>query len=1162
MGQVQDYREFVKAKIKMAELNGVPCEKSEINPILFPHQRDIVQWAVQGGQRAIFAAFGLGKTMMQIEIARILHDKTGARALIVCPLGVRQEFMRDGKTLGVQFEFVRRTEEVEQSKGAFFLTNYESIRDGKLDPTLFNCVSLDEASVLRSYGSKTYQEFLPMFEGCKYKFVATATPAPNRYKELIHYAGFLGIMDTGQALTRFFQRDSTKANNLTLYPHKEAEFWLWMHSWAIFLQKPSELGYSDEGYDLPPLNVVYHEVRRGNEVMTDKNGQNLLFAEATLSLKDAAHEKRVSLDARIEEMMRIIRDDPDSHYIIWHDLEAERHAIEKALPECATVYGTQDLDEREKITVDFAEGRLKYFASKPELSGSGCNLQRFCHKAIFLGIGYKFNDFIQSIHRIYRFLQDQPCEIHVIYAESENEVLTVLKDKWREYDKLMNTMHEIIGKFGLSKLGTEVLKRDLGVTRRVEKGEHFEVALNDCVEEALLKAENSVDEIITSIPFSNHYEYSANYNDFGHTDNNDHFWAQMDYLTPELLRILKPGRMCCIHVKDRVLFGNVTGAGAPTISPLHAETIFHFKRHGFDYMGMITVITDVVRENNQTYRLGWTENCKDGTKMGVGCPEYVLLFRKPQTDRTRGYADEPVTKSKDEYSRARWQVDAHAFWRSSGNRLSAAKYESMPVAELGKSFREQSRNEVYDYSEHVKLGESFDKTGHLPATFMAIAPGSWSDEVWDDVNRMITLNGEQTRRGLTNHICLAKGSLILTREGFKQIETVSVGDLVLTHKGNWKHVIAKACTGVNPVMQTKAQGVPLLITTPDHKLWTRMNDKVRAADYLPKTEPTWIEAKDTKGGWVNLKLPEVEKSELSASDWWLVGRYLADGHRGTRGDFFVSVGKEKIAEFESHAGKYAGSYADRDARQYRLSTRIMSASLAEMLDKCGKRAENKQVPIEGLCLNAELSEALLSGYLSGDGCETGNAVMACSVSRALLLGISMVAQRARGVIASVFAGKPAGKHIIEGREVNQLQLWVMSWRNGTRTFGQILDDGAWKKVRDVKDKGEAETWSLQVEDDASYTAEGCIVKNCPLQFDIVDRLIERYSNKGELIYDPFGGLMTVPYRAILLGRNGGASELCESYFDDGVKYLRMAEADRNVPSLFDELEDEEIKGAV
>lgn len=1162
MNKINEYRDFVKGKIKMAALNGLPCESSEINSKLFPHQRDIVQWAVQGGQRAIFASYGLGKTMMQSEIVRILHDKTGARALIVCPLGVRQEFMRDGALLGVNFRFIRRTEEVEEADGAYFLTNYESIRDGRLNPELFDIVSLDEASVLRSFGSKTYQNFLPMFETCKYKFVATATPAPNRYRELINYAGFLGIMDTGDALTRFFQRDSTKANNLTLYPHKETEFWLWMHSWAIFLQKPSELGYSDEGYNLPPLKVIYHEVGRGSEPMTDKDGQNLLFAEATLSLRDAAHEKRVSLDSRIGKMMEIIRNDPESHYIIWHDLEAERHAIEKALPECRTVYGTQDLEEREKIVEDFAEGRIKYFASKPELSGSGCNLQRHCHKAIFLGIGYKFNDFAQSIHRIYRFLQDQPCEIHVIYAESENEVLNVLKDKWTEYDKLMATMSEVVAKYGLSKLGTEVLKRDLGVTRRVEKGEHFEVALNDCVEEAMLKPENSVDEIITSIPFSTQYEYASNYNDMGHNDDNAQFWKQMDFLTPELLRILRPGRICCIHIKDRILFGNVTGAGAPTVSPLHAETIFHFMRHGFDYMGMITVITDVVRENNQTYRLGWTEDCKDGTKMGVGMPEYVLIFRKPQTDRTRGYADVPVTHGKDEYSRARWQVDAHAFWRTDGNRLSAKKYEALSVGDLGKMFRNGSRGEIYDYGEHVKLGEDLDRDGKLPATFMAIAPGSWHPDVWDDVNRMLSLNGEQARRNLTLHLCLAKGSLVLTRKGFKPIELINVGDFVLTHKGNWKRVIAKAYTGINPVVQTKAQGVPLLITTPNHKLWTRKNNKTRAIDYLSITEPTWIEAKDTKGSWVNLKLPEIKKSALSASDWWLVGRYLADGHMGTRGDFFVSIGKKKIKEFEFHAGKYIGSFADGTARQYRLSTRMMAESLVEMLGKCGKGAENKQIPIEGLCLNAELSEALLSGYLSGDGCSAGNAVMACSVSRALLLGMAMVAQRARGVIASVFAGKPAGKHIIEGREVNQLQLWVMSWRKGSHFFGRILaDDGAWKKVRDVKDKGKAETWSLQVEDDASYTAEGCIVKNCPLQFDIVDRLIERYSNPGELIYDPFGGLMTVPYRAILMGRCGGASELCESYFDDGVKYLRRAEAEQAVPSLFGDLEEEEEQKA-
>ena len=163
----------------------------------------------------------------------------------------------------------------------------------------------------------------------------------------------------------------------------------------------------------------------------------------------------------------------------------------------------------------------------------------------------------------------------------------------------------------------------------------------------------SVDLIVTSIPFSNHYEYTPTYNDFGHNEDNSKFFEQMDYLTPELMRILKPGRLACIHVKDRVLFGNATGDGMPTIDPFSEMTVFHYLKHGFRYMGRITVDTDVVRENNQTYRLGYTEMCKDGSKMGIGCPEYVLLFRKLPSDTSRAYADLPVTKNKSEYSLAR-----------------------------------------------------------------------------------------------------------------------------------------------------------------------------------------------------------------------------------------------------------------------------------------------------------------------------------------------------------------------------------------------------------------------------------------------------------------------------------------------------------------------------
>ena len=169
---------------------------------------------------------------------------------------------------------------------------------------------------------------------------------------------------------------------------------------------------------------------------------------------------------------------------------------------------------------------------------------------------------------------------------------------------------------------------------------------------------------------------------------------------------------------------------------------------------MITVVTDVVRENNQTYRLGWTEMCKDGTKMGVGCPEYILLFHKPQTDRTKGYADVPVAHSKDGYTRARWQVDAHAFWRSSGDRpLTPEEIAGYPVGEIGKVFKEETLRRIYDYESHVKIGESLEGMGTLPATFMAIAPASWQPDVWTDVNRMLTLNTEQSRKRQQMHLC-------------------------------------------------------------------------------------------------------------------------------------------------------------------------------------------------------------------------------------------------------------------------------------------------------------------------------------------------------------------------------------------------------------------------
>lgn len=625
---IERYREFLRAKCNLPADYGVSVEPGEIHPWLKPHQRAAVEWAVRGGRRALFESFGLGKTVQQLEILRLILKQAGGRALIVAPLGVRQEFTRDAKKIDIELRFIRSIDEADET--GIYLTNYETVRDGKIDPSAFTAASLDEAAILASFGgTKTFREFMRLFENVKYKFVATATPDPNEYIELLAYAAFLGIMDVSQAKTRFFKRDSTKADKLTLHPHKEREFWLWVASWALFLHFPSDLGFSDDGYSIPELKVVLHEVAVDHtSAIPEKDGQGRMFREASHGVTDAAREKRDTLPQRIAKMEEILEKEPEENFLIWHDLEAERHAIEKSIPNVVTVYGAQrgkagGNEEIENAISRFADGEIQYLGGKPDMIGSGTNMQRHCWNEIFLGIGFKFRSFIQAVHRCLRFLQTHTVTVHLIYAESERLILQNLMEKWDRHKVQSRRMSEIIREYGLSQAAmSNALARSMGVERREVQTETARLINNDSVEELETMAQNSVDLILTSIPFSTQYEYTPSYNDFGHTDGNDHFFEQMDFLTPRLLKVLKPGRDCAIHVKDRIVPGGITGLGFQTVYPFHSRTIEHFIKHGFGYLGMKTIVTDVVRENNQTYRLGWTEQCKDGTKMGYGMPEY------------------------------------------------------------------------------------------------------------------------------------------------------------------------------------------------------------------------------------------------------------------------------------------------------------------------------------------------------------------------------------------------------------------------------------------------------------------------------------------------------------------------------------------------------------
>ena len=766
-----NYLEFIAAKAAVAPDYGFE-PSSDPHDSLFPHQVALAKWACRGGQRAIFASFGLGKTRIHLQIAKWIietPEASGKRYLIVAPLGVRQEFTQcDGPAMGERVEYVRTDAEINASTATILITNYERVRDEAITvDDRFIGAGLDEASVLRSFGSKTYQTFLDLFADVKYRFVFTATPAPNRYKELIHYAGFLGVMDTGQALTRFFGRNSEKANDLTLYPHMEAQFWMWLSSWAAFLTSPADLGFPDTGYNLPKLNVHWHKVDVDHTLawsQVDSWGQRQMFVDQTSGLKEAAEIKRNTLQSRLDKAIQILGEKPRENWLIWHDLEDERRAIESRIPNAVTVYGSQDLDVREQRILGFSRGEYQILATKPVIAGSGCNFQKHCANAVFLGAGYKFNDFIQAVHRIQRFQQTRSVDIHIIFAESESATVETIKRKWRDHDALIKRMRDIIRRdkdLLLKPQTTETimlrLTRELkdGTETQRAEGDKFTSINNDTVLE-LTGTERSewADLLVTSIPFGNQYEYTPTLNDFGHCPDNGEFWEQMDFLIPQLLRALKPGRVAAVHVKDRIRFGNVTGLAMPTLDRFSDQCADRFEKHGFAFMTRITIDTDVVRENNQTYRLGWSENSKDSSKMGAGVPEYVLVFRKLPSDLSNAYADEPVTKPKHEYTRAQWQIDASSLWRSKGDRLPDPDLlVHWPHDQIIGHWRKWCRSHNYDYNEHIAIGKELENKGKLPSSFMLFPPISRHPDVWCDIARMRVLNSEQGRRSAVNHVC-------------------------------------------------------------------------------------------------------------------------------------------------------------------------------------------------------------------------------------------------------------------------------------------------------------------------------------------------------------------------------------------------------------------------
>lgn len=761
----QAYTDFLTSKIKIAERHGIQVERSSLHTALREDQKDIVLWGLERGSGLVAPDAGYGKTRIGIETMRQLQMRFGGKCLIVTDLGAADTFVDldpevgEGAAMGIELVYVTNQAAALAVDCDIVVTNYERVRDGNFDFSAFTAVWCDEGNYVKNMAGETTEVLKQQFARIKFKYIATATPSPNEHLELINYAHVLGICDRGQILTRFFQRNSTKAGELTLHPQHEADFWLFVSTWCIAITNPSDLGYP--AFKLPELHLHWIEVpiKKQLDAGATKDGQGRIFIQSRSGLSEAAKIKRESIDARVDKAMEITNAHPGDHFILWHHLEDERKALNmrfKGLAHYGDMYGSQDWVKREKRIVDFTKGNLQYLATKPEISGVGCNFQKHCHRCIFVGINDSFNDIYQAIKRIWRFYNPSG-DVHVslLYTPEEYDIVLNLQRKWKEHNEMREITIAIIKQYGLNHFKqVEERRRSFKVDRKEYLGENYKLINTDCVPEIASMPDNSVDMILTSIPFGNHYEYTDKYNDFGHNQSNEEFFKQMDFLVPELLRVLKPGRIAAFHTKNRIHYGSVTGLGFSIFHRFTHMACDCFEAKGFYCMGFHYVPTDVVAENNQTYRLGYTEMKKDATKMGSGIPEEIWMFRKAPSSTENAYADDPVVKLLDDYTLSHWQVDADAFWRSSGNSyLTPYQLKAWGIDKIQAWWKKFNSEKIYDYDAHVELLQSLDANKKLSRTFTTIPLRSNTDYIWNDVNRMHGLNMEQSRRKQQNHIC-------------------------------------------------------------------------------------------------------------------------------------------------------------------------------------------------------------------------------------------------------------------------------------------------------------------------------------------------------------------------------------------------------------------------
>jgi len=617
-----DYLEFLKQKQKNVIKSGFDVNDSDLNSNLFDFQKFIVKRALKLGKYAIFAECGLGKTLMQLEWAYQVTKKTNGKVLILCPLAVKAQTIQEGNKFNIDLSNIE-------------IYNYEQLDNVNINN--YVGVVLDESSILKNFTGKYRNEIINICSNLSFKLACTATPSPNDEMELGNHAEFLNQMSRNEMLSMFFVHDGGDTSKWRLKGHAIKTFYSWISSWATMITTPSDIGFSDNGYILPNLNIKEFIIE------TEKRSNSTLFNEVAINALSYNQELKNTMEERIKKVAEIVNNS-NEQFIIWIKQNEEEQVIKKLIPDAVIVSGSDKIEYKENKLLGFANNDFRVLVTKSKIAQFGLNYQN-CNNQIFASLDFSYESLHQSIRRSYRFGQKNEVNIYIITTDTMRSVSNILKnktDKFQEMKKNMNNLIDNVIKNKTNNFSDPIIKED------------YQIYNNDCIEQIKNIPDNSIHFSIFSPPFADLYTYSDLEQDMGNSKDYNEFMIHFEFLAKELYRILKNGRNVAIHCMDLPIQKGKEGyIGLRDFSGM---IINLFTKIGFIYHDRITIWKDPVVEMQRTKALGLLHKQvkKDSSMSRTGIPDYLLVFRK------EGINEEPITNIN--ISVDLWQKYASPVW--------------------------------------------------------------------------------------------------------------------------------------------------------------------------------------------------------------------------------------------------------------------------------------------------------------------------------------------------------------------------------------------------------------------------------------------------------------------------------------------------------------------